>query len=267
MLPVMRFGLGVLAVICLLLVPSTPRADLVLEASGTGADGIMLSASATFSISGNTLTITLKNEGDGSETDGDKSANTLTGLFFDLPDGITLTPDSATAPKLLQADQCDAAGPTGCDSTNVNVGGEFVYATGSWSGHDGNYGISSSGYIDAEAGGGNFNGDNLDKPDSPDGINFGIVAPTSEGYLFKPSGKNMSQNPLIDGQVVFELTISGGMLDYDDISNVSFQYGTDITEPKLRIPPNVSVPEPSLLLLFGAGATLGVARKRQRSRV
>lgn len=254
-----RIGLRVLAlVVCVWLIPSTARADeIVYSGSGTGVNGVTLSASATFSISGNILTITLVNEGDTSGTGEDLSANTLTGLFFDLPTGITLTPTSATisGDDLVNGAACDA-----CPNPTNNVGGEFVYASGTWTGHDGNQGISSSGYI--AGGSANFNGPDLDQPVSPDGINFGIIGPGE----FNPNG-GLANDPLISEQVVFVMTISGGDLLASQISNVSFQYGTDISEPKfvsrIRIQ---AIPEPGTLLLFGSAAAVELVRRRRRAR-
>jgi hypothetical protein len=256
-----------------LAMPTAAHADPILFASfsGQGAgDGITLNAQAIFEISGTTLKITLRNTGDTSGSDFDKSANTLTGVFFDLPTGITLTPVKAkiTEGDLLQPEKCL---PSPCSATLKNVGGEFVYQTGTWSGHLGNSGISSSGYINADNGGGNFNGPNLDDPDAPDGINFGIVAPLSQSP-FKPKSGNMADNPLIEGEVVFTMSIAGGTLLESQISNVSFQYGTSIGEPKFNSgPPDIElpppgVPEPALLLLLAPAAAAGFRRRRAQAR-
>jgi hypothetical protein len=245
------------------LAPRAAFADAVLfTGSGPGA-GITLSASALFSISGSTLTITLRNEGDTSGTGQDVPGATLTGVFFDLLGGVTLTPISATiAPgALVQASKCNI-GP--CSGTTTNVGGEFVYRADAFP--DGaDRGISSSGYIDAVIGMGNMGGPDLDTPGSPDGINFGIIAPISAtNPIFKPNG-GLKKEPLIQTEVVLALAISGGTLDVDDISNVSFQYGTSLTEPNIpgRRKPGDPVPEPATLLLLSPAAALLVRRFRR----
>ena len=261
MLPIRRV---LLALVCVLLIPAGARADSILfSGNGTGEDGIKLNAAARFSISDNILRIKLQNTGDTSGSTKDKSANTLTGLFFDLPTGITLTPVKASiAPgDLLQGNLCDI-GP--CNALTTNVGGEFAgkYHTSPLSGHLGNYGISSSGYIAAVNGGGNFNGPNLDQPDSPDGINFGIVAPITASNPFLPKTGNMTDNPLIEGEVVFVMAISGGTLLESQISNVSFQYGTDIKEPKFMSKIKIhTIPEPVALLLLAPAAALSIRRR------
>jgi hypothetical protein len=259
-----RVWSGLFVVLAVCVSASTAFAgSITFSSSGAGIDGVTLNASALFTITGNQLKITLRNAGDTSGTNADKSANTLTGVFFDLPNGITLTPLSATvAPgAIVQGNLCDV-GP--CTSSTTNVGGEFVFRTGSWNGHAGNFGISSSGYIDAAATGGNFNGPNLDDPNAPDGINFGIIADQTAANPFKPGSPNgnMAKNPLIEEQVVFTLTIAGGTLTETQISNVSFQYGTSFSEPKL--PPGITtsqLPEPGLLALL-AGGFLAAGRRR-----
>jgi hypothetical protein len=114
---------------------------------------------------------------------------------------------------------------------------------------------------------GNFNGPDLDSPGSPDGINFGIVAPQTQS-VFNPANGNMKDNPLIEREVVFTLAISGGTLLESQISKVSFQYGTSITEPKFKattvITPPPPMPEPSVLLLLGPAAALALRRRMSR---
>jgi hypothetical protein len=247
----------------LLCAPSTVFADpIVFSGSGAGSSGVNLSASALFTVTGNTLRITLRNTGDSSGGGKDLSANTLTGVFFDLPTGIRLRPTSATINPgaLLQSSRCDA-----CPSGTTNVGGEFAYQTGAWTGHAGGHGISSSGYIGGSMG--NFGGPNLDGTGSPNGINFGIVAPTSTSP-FLPNNGQMSDNPLIEGEVVFTMAIEGGSLLESQISNVSFQYGTDLTEPKLPagLKPPKPVAEPATLLLLAPAVGFAVRRMSRRAK-
>jgi hypothetical protein len=245
---------------------SPAHADgMLFTASGTGNDDVTLYAYALFSISvvdgAQVLTVSLMNMGDTAGTGKDVAANTLTGLFFDLPDGITLTPLSATANSIVQAGTCDVGT---CTGASVNVGGEFAMATGAFTGHLGNVGISSSGYIGTSTG--NFNGPNLDDPDAPNGINFGIVAP-SPLYSFNPNG-GLDDDPLINGTVVFTLAISGGKLLESQITNVSFQYGTNLSEPQISGGSvGQVVPEPSTFMLLGSAlvvATGRLARFRMR---
>jgi hypothetical protein len=258
----MRFVSSTFALLlgALVAFPSAAQAGSILF-SGSGAgvavdgNGVTLSASALFDITGSTLTITLRNLGDNGLKD--VPGNTLTGVLFNLPDGITLTPVSAliAAGDLLQTNKC-TIGP--CSATTTNVGGEFRYDTATLpSGSGADRGISSSGYI---GGNGNFNGPNLDAPPSGavNGINFGIVGP---GSLVSNGG--LQNVPLISEEVVFQMTISGGTLATTDIANVSFQYGTDYSEPRYSgSTTTTSVPEPATLALVGAGLAVALRRRR-----
>lgn len=237
---------------------------ITFSASGTGVDGAALAAQAIFDFTGNNLTVTLTNIAtsdnttSGPDTGKDVPGNTLTGVFFDLTGNPTLTAVSATiaAGSIVQGSMC-SIGP--CNGSTTNVGGEFRYDTGGFPG-GADRGIASAGYI---GGAGNFGGPNLDAPPSAavNGINFGIL---SSDPSFLPNSGLLE--PLIRNQVVFILTGVLG-LSIDDISDVSFQYGTDLTEPNIDCCDG-DVPEPATLLLLGCGvAALGLYRRRPRHRV
>jgi hypothetical protein len=74
------------------------------------------------------------------------------------------------------------------------------------------------------------------------------------------ANQGLNKDPLIKNSVVFKL--SGLPADFildGVITNVSFQYGTDLTEP------NVPVPEPGILILLGLSMTaIGVASRYVR---
>lgn len=244
----MRIWIVALAFSLGLMAPGTANADSILfTGSGPGVDGVTLNASALFDITGTALTITLTNTGDTSGSGQDVPGNALTGVLFNLPDAFTLAPVSATiaAGALVQPAQC-SIGP--CDATTTDVGGEFRYGTSAADGpfpDSADRGVASAGYIGGAA---NFGGPNLDNPATVDGPNFSIIGPGP----FNPNGGLLE--PLIQGQVVLALTISGGTLTTSDISNVSFQYGTSFDEPR--------IPEPAMLLLLGPA--LGALAHRLR---
>lgn len=231
---------------------------ITFTGSGTGADGAALSAQATFDFSGNTLTVTLSNISTGDDTNSGKDvpANQLTGVFFDLTGNPTLTPVSATiaAGSIVQGSTCDAGT---CDGSTTNVGGEFSYGTGAFPG-GADRGMASAGF--GLFGGPNFGGSNLDDPNAVDGMNFSII---SLDEAFFPNG-GLDGEPLIKNQVVFVLTGVSG-LSIGDISDVSFQYGTALTEPNITgfCTSCTQAPEPATLVLLGCGlAALGFYRRR-----
>jgi len=226
----------------------------------TGTSGT-LEAAAEFSVSGNYLMITLTNT---SAFDVADPAQILTALFFDI-EGQTLTPFSAflSSGSMVWFDS-DLPG-----SFAGNVGGEWAYASGI-SGSLGDSGISSSGF--GIFGNANFGGDNLDDPLAVDGLNYGITSTgddTSVGNAAVTGGF-----PLIQDSVIFLLSLSTP-IEFDperDISNVSFQYGTALTEPNVPGEPGpgpgpLPVPEPMSLILLGSGlAGLGLAALRKKIR-
>ena len=238
---------------------------ITFSGSGSGPGGVGVSATATFDFTGNNLTILLRNTSP-SNSGSDVSGSTLSGLYFDLTGNPTLTPVSATlAPgsTILQASQCD-----NCTIATTNLGGEFGYqaATGLPGGAD--RGISSSGYLTTGLSGniGNFNngaaGTDLDGPASLNGINFGIV---SAAPGFNPNG-GLANDPLVQDGVIFLLTGVAG-LGINDISKVTFQYGTSLTELNIPgtptgFPPSQTVSEPALWSLLALG-TFGLLRRRR----
>jgi hypothetical protein len=163
-----------------------PSAAHAIAFTGTGS-GATLNPTAVFTIQSNVLTVTLRNAGDSMGTSGqDVPGNQSSGLFFDLPPGITLPPQSGM----------------------VGAGGSLVHP-----------GSCRVGPCAANASGGT----NLDGPASGavDGISFAQMAPITGSNTFNPNG--LSSVPLIDGAVVFRLAISGGTLLESHFTSVSFQ--------------------------------------------
>jgi hypothetical protein len=244
----MRLFFTMLGAALLTLAWSSPsQADAV---TFTGTSGT-LAASAEFTVSGTTLTVELCNI---STADVLNPAQLLSAVFFSVdPTCGTLTPTSA----VVSPGSTVLFPPS--TPIETNVGGEFAYATGlSGAPNGANSGISSAGFD--LFGSGNFNGPNLQGPVAVDGLQYGL---TSAGD--NPATGNAAvtgNNALIKNCVTFTIGVTSAFESVAHcISNVSFQYGTALTDTNIP-----GIPEPSSLAIAGLGA-LGFVGYGLRRRV
>jgi hypothetical protein len=217
-----------------------------------------LKAQVTFEQLGSDLKVTLSNS---SAQPVERPNQVLTGVFFNILNNPSLL--QATPGHTATAPDGTVNGPAG---TNVNVGGEWAYKKSATNLPSDtlltNYkqGISSSdmgifGPVDRFSSGANLAG-----PDSPGGMEYGIVSPSGIG-----PGANMPilTNPFIKNSAVFLFPGMGG-LDLKNLDRtVRFQYGAATTEPYIIGGP---VPEPGTLALLGLGAAPILSRLRRRRR-
>jgi uncharacterized protein (TIGR03382 family) len=228
---------------------------LATSATFSGSSGA-LAASVRFDVTGSTLQVTLTNT---STHDVMVPADVLTAVFFDVSSpALSLTRTRAVLGAGSTVFFPPAGFPTGVDS-NGEVGGEWAYDSGlAGTPGGGHYGISSSG-LNWFGPPNLFPGDNLQGPDSPDGIQYGI---TSAGD--NPATGNApvtGSNALIHNSVVFTLgNLPAGFDPNSRISNITFQYGTATDEPSFH---GNSTPTPGAAALLSLGL-LGFAGRRRR---
>jgi len=217
------------------------RATTLVTFDGTGyQDG-----KVQYSISGSTLTITLKNTATAPANDQPAPTDGLAGVLFRLPIG-SLQAQAALIPSgnpTVQASTCDNSSCAGA----TDVGGSLAVPFAAAAAPAGvTAGTGSSGQIASY--GAQFGGTDLDS--------------TSEMGLKKDA--------LTQSSVTFALTIVGGTLLENQISNWSVVFGTAWGEGTVR---NLgalnqfdvnAVPEPSSLLLLGGGLTAAAAAMRRR---
>lgn len=205
--------------------------------AGATTSGGAVDASATFTISGDTISITLTNL----EANPTSVAQALSGLNFTLSTGETsgtLTSSSAQQVTIL-GNQTFTLGSTAATGwgLNNNVSGGLQLTALGFSG--------PATLLIGPAGGATYSDAN------------GSIA------------GNNPHNPFLDQTATFTITIAG-LSDSATISSATFLFGTDAenTESVPGVPESPTVtPEPTTMLLFGSGlAALGAAlRRRARS--
>jgi hypothetical protein len=253
-----RLGILSLALAACMMLPRPGQATLFTGSSGS------LSASADFSLVNGQLQVLLTNT---STADTNVPTDVLTAVFFNIASDPAFTSISAVLGQ----------GSTviyGSQPAGGVVGGEWGYGN-NLSGAPGgaNQGISSSG-LGGVFGDPTFPGANLADPAALDGVQYGIV---SAGWkAAKDNGGITGSGGLIKNSVLF--TLGNVPLNFDPakfITNVSFQYGTDLSEPRYTAScsncgptggggNNTAVPEPASLLLLGTAFALLMARTMRR---
>lgn len=212
-----------------------------------------LKAEVAFEQIGSDLKVTLSNT---SSKSVEKPEQVLTGVFFNILNNPSLL--QATPGHTATAADGVVNGPAG---TNINVGGEWAYKKSNPSLlSDYHQGISSSGLGIF----GKFDrfssGNNLAGPDSPGGMEYGIISPSGIG---PNANMPIKTNPFIKNSAIF-LFPGMGDLDLKNLDKtVRFQYGISISEPYII---GDSTPEPGTMAILGLGAAPLIARLRRRRR-
>ena len=217
----------------------------VLFTGGSGEPA----ATVSFDIVGSQLQVVLSNTSTGDVL---VPSDALTAIFFNIAGNPLLTRNSATS-----------GGPTYLGSTNVSgagtvVGGEWAYRNG-LSQYAANSGISSSG-LGVFGPGDRFPGANLSGPDSPNGVEYALA---SAGDNPATGNGGILGEELTRSSVTFLLT-TASPFDLSAIGNVTFQYGTSLSEGHFSGTTSRSVPEPGTLGLAGLALLAGAGIRRRR---
>jgi hypothetical protein len=233
------------------------RADFVFTGSTSNMGG-NFSAEVDFSQAGNVLTVTLKNLDatiyGNTPNDHLAPGQVLTGVFFTIKGVATLANPSSAAGVLLNN-----------SGKNVIADG-WGYSPSTLSGGNtpgGQLGIFSSGY--SSQGKNNFQG--ATGSFMLDGYGFGIVG---SGYAAgNRIGGDSPGQVVVQDTASFTVTLpSSTALTLSDFSDVSFQYGTSLSEQNVPgSPPGPAVPAPASLALVGSAAVcmmLGYAWRQRK---
>lgn len=248
-----------LAMIAMLsLFGATPsRADFVFSGIGSNPEtGNSDSASATFRITGDTLTLILTNTTAGGTL---RRGDALTGVAFNIAGPnptLTLTNIALTNPgpdpanNRIFTDKITSNTSDPLNGSFTNVLGDDPVAE---------FGVGASGFDGAFAAGSLGQGTG--------GVDFGIVAAGTFPNANASNSFNGSAFPLIQSSLTFTFTGINGLAE-SQIGGVRFLFGTS-GEGVVNGDGNPvqAVPEPSSLALVGIAGVTGLVSWRKQRRV
>lgn len=267
-----------LAAISILLAPSVANSATVYQyKDGTCTTLLNCSrwAEASFDIVGGNLQVTLTNK---STADTLVPTDVLTAVYFSGIANVAIQSGINFGSAVLAPGSTVFYDAGGQPAGGV-VGGEWAYNTFA-SGATGidnagntitsTQGLSSTG-VDLFGPGNRFPGADLQSPDSPNGVEYGLL--TAGDLSATGNGGITGSGGLIKNAVIFTmLNTSVTPLTLSSLTSVWFQYGTSLTEPQFRgsLVPGGTVPEVPLpaalpLLLGGLGGLAWLARRQKRN--
>ncbi len=236
------------SLLCVAVLAGSAAAAPWTFSSGTRA------GTADFNVVGNDLVITLTNT---SLFNTAEPSQLLSAVFFDVAGSPSLIPVSG----LLTPGSVVVFGTTPADSV---IGGEWAYSdsAGTLAPGGANYGVSATG-LDIFGPFDRFPGPNLSGPENVGGMDYALLSAGNQPLV--GNAPVTGGNPLILNSVT--LTLDGLPAGFDpaaDISNVWFQYGTDLDEEPSYL--GTLIPEPLTMTatILGLGGLAGYMRKRTR---
>jgi len=208
-------------------------------------------------LAGGQLQVTLTNT---SASDVMVPEEILTALFFDIGGSPAMDPVNA----LLVPGSVVYKGSTPIAIPGGDVSGEWAYATEVPT-LPSEYCISSVGLDDLIGPKDRFNTSmNLAGPESPDGMQFGIV---SDGDSSSTGNGGVAGNAVIRNSVIFMFEGLPGDFSIESISKVYFHYGTSFTPFDDNPPQPPVMPEPGTMMAFLLTlASLGSYARRRINR-
>lgn len=260
-LPLKIFSTSAFSIALTLLSPVAGFAfPFTFTASGTGTGGNAVSAQVDFSVTGSAgnyqLVVKLTNT---ATRVGKQQGDFLSGVFFDITGNPTLTRVSATANALVQANGTVVAGTdVGPHFAYLGGGGTLVPAYGATQGISSG-GLGVFGKRDLFASG---------AANQPGGPDYNILP---NAGITDPSNGNVQNQAYVKYFATF--TLGGLTSNTVGISNVTFQYGTALSEGHLTGAClscggtlTSSVPEPSAMILLGSILCFAGAKIRRSVR-
>jgi len=249
-----KFAMGLVALVLLIAVSPAHGSVLTFTATGPGSKpGETLHASATFAISNLDLIVTLSNTG---TYDSKDAADILSAILFKIDNGgPKLTPVSAEL--VTDSSVISHPLPMGFDG---DVGGEWAYRNSltntpeeaiasdnlkNWFG--------KSDFL--------FPGPDLNKHKGVGGVDFGLTTLDDLPGNNKGGIKNQG---LIQASVVFTFAGLPEGFKLSDITDVTFQYGTNLKQPDITGEAIAQIPEPGTISLVAAGLLGALTLVRRR---
>jgi hypothetical protein len=222
----------------------------------TGSSG-SLSASATFTVVGSNLQVVLTNT---SASDATVPTDVLTAIFFDITGTPLLTAVSATSGGTSIT--LDVGSPAiFVSASGTDIGGAWAYEKGTLA-HGALYGIGAAG-LGVFGPPNVFPGPNVDGDPGVDGVGYGLL-PAGDNLMTGNGGLNGRTFTKNSDTFLLGLGSLSGFDPSSSIHNLTFQYGTSLTETTILVvpPPPRVTPEPVTLALLGMGfLAFGVSRR------